>query len=121
VDVSRGDLIVKRENPPKLSQQLEVFLCWMDSKPLISGNKYLLQLNSRNVRCIIKEIEYKLDVNTLQKRFAPSSVELNDVIKATIKTATPLPYDSYKDLRENGGAILIDETSFVTVAACMIQ
>ena len=121
VDVSRGDLIVKRENPPKLSQQLEVFLCWMDSKPLISGNKYLLQLNSRTVRCIIKEIEYKLDVNTLQKRFAPSNVELNDMIKATIKTATPLPYDSYKDLRENGGAILIDETSFVTVAACMIQ
>jgi sulfate adenylyltransferase subunit 1 len=121
VDVSRGDLIVKRENPPKLSQQLEVFLCWMDSKPLISGNKYLLQLNSRTVRCIIKEIEYKLDVNTLQKRFAPSNVELNDIIKATIKTATPLPYDSYKDLRENGGAILIDETSFVTVAACMIQ
>jgi sulfate adenylyltransferase subunit 1 len=93
----------------------------MDSKPLVNGNKYLLQLNSRRVRCIIKEIEYKLDVNTLQKKFAPSSVELNDVIKATIKTATHLPYDSYKELRENGGAILIDETSFVTVAACMIQ
>ena len=121
VDVSRGDLIAKKENPPKKSQQLEVFLCWMDSKPLVNGNKYLLQLNSRTVRCIIKDIEYKLDVNTLQKKFAPSSVELNDVIKATIKTASPIPYDSYKDLRENGGAVLIDETSFVTVAACMIQ
>jgi len=121
VDVSRGDLIVKKENAPKLSQQLEVFLCWMDTKPLVSGNKYLLQLNSRTVRCIVKEIEYKLDVNTLQKKFAPSSVELNDVIRATIKTASPLPYDSYKELRANGGAILIDETSYVTVAACMIQ
>ena len=121
VDVSRGDLISKKENAPKLSQQLEVFLCWMDTKPLVNGNKYLLQLNSRTVRSVIKEIEFKLDVNTLQKKFAPSSVELNDVIKATIKTANPLPYDSYKDLRENGGAILIDETSFVTVAACMIQ
>jgi sulfate adenylyltransferase subunit 1 len=121
VDVSRGDLIVKKENAPQLSQQLEVFLCWMDSKPLINGNKYLLQLNSRTVRCIVKEIEYKLDVNTLQKKFAPSSIELNDVIRATIKTASPLPYDSYKELRENGGAILIDETSYVTVAACMIQ
>ena len=121
VDVSRGDLIVKKDNPPKLSQQLDAYLCWMDTKPLVSGNKYLLQLNSRTVRCVIKEIEYKLDVNTLQKKFAPSTVELNDVIKATIKTASPLPYDSYKELRENGGAILIDETSFVTVAACMMQ
>jgi sulfate adenylyltransferase subunit 1 len=121
VDVSRGDLIVKKENAPRLSQQLEVFLCWMDTKPLITGNKYLLQLNSRTVRCVVKEIEYKLDVNSLEKRFAPSSVELNDIIRATIKTASPLPYDSYKELRENGGAILIDETSFVTVAACMIQ
>jgi sulfate adenylyltransferase subunit 1 len=121
VDVSRGDLIVKQENPPQLSQQLEVFICWMDSKPLVPGNKYLLQLNSRRVRSVVKEIEYKLDVNTLQKKFAPSTVELNDVIKATIKTASPIPYDSYKELRENGGAILIDETSFVTVAACMIQ
>jgi len=121
VDVSRGDLISKKENAPKLSQQLEVFLCWMDTKPLVNGNKYLLQLNSRTVRSVIKEIEFKLDVNTLQKKFAPPSVELNDVIKATIKTASPLPYDSYKELRENGGAILIDETSFVTVAACMIQ
>ena len=121
IDVSRGDLIVKKENAPKLSQQLEVFLCWMDTKPLVNGNKYLLQLNSRTVRCIVKEIEYKLDVNTLQKKFAPSSVELNDVIRATIKTASPLPYDSYKELRANGGAILIDETSYVTVAACMIQ
>jgi sulfate adenylyltransferase subunit 1 len=121
VDVSRGDVLVKKENPPILSQQLEVLLCWMDAKPLIPGNKYLLQLNSRNVRCVVKEIEYKLDVNTLQKKFAPSLVELNDVIRATIKTASPLPFDSYKELRENGGAILIDETSFVTVAACMIQ
>jgi sulfate adenylyltransferase subunit 1 len=121
VDVSRGDLIVKKENAPQLSQQFEVFLCWMDTKPLINGNKYLLQLNSRTVRCVVKEIEYKLDVNTLEKKFAPSSVELNDIIRATIKTASPLPYDSYKELRENGGAILIDETSFVTVAACLIQ
>jgi sulfate adenylyltransferase subunit 1 len=121
VDVSRGDLIVKRENAPRLSQQLEVFLCWMDTKPLVNGNKYLLQLNSRTVRCVVKEIEYKLDVNSLEKKFAPSSVELNDIIRATIKTASPLPYDSYKELRENGGAVLIDETSFVTVAACMIQ
>jgi sulfate adenylyltransferase subunit 1 len=95
-------------------------LCWMDNKPLQAGSKYLLQINSRVVRSVIKEIEYKLDVNTLQKMDA-TSASLNDIIKVKIKTASPVPYDSYKELRENGGAILIDETSHVTVGACMIQ
>jgi sulfate adenylyltransferase subunit 1 len=70
---------------------------------------------------VVKEIEYKLNVNTLQQEPAPEKAMLNDVIKATIKTASPIPYDSYKKLRANGGAILIDETSNVTVGACMIQ
>jgi sulfate adenylyltransferase subunit 1 len=120
IDISRGDIIVKSDNLPKLTQELEVVLCWMDSKPLVTGNKYLLQINSKVVKSVIKEIEYKLDVNTLQKTEATSAA-LNDVIKVKIKTASPVPYDSYRDLRENGGAILIDETSHVTVGACMIQ
>jgi sulfate adenylyltransferase subunit 1 len=121
IDISRGDVIVKADNQPQVGQELEVYLCWMDNKPLIAGNKYLLQINSRRVRGIVKEIEYKLDVNTLQKEYGVSTAGLNDVIKATIKTASPVPYDSYQQLRENGGAILIDETSNVTVGACMIQ
>jgi sulfate adenylyltransferase subunit 1 len=80
-----------------------------------------LQINSRRVRGIVKSIEYKLDVNTLQKEEGVTTAGLNDIIKATIKTASPVPYDSYQQLRENGGAILIDETSNVTVGACMIQ
>jgi len=103
-----------------MTQELDVVLCWMDSKPLTTGNKYLLQINSRVVKSVIREIEYKIDVNTLQKNEATSAA-LNDVIKVKIKTASPIPYDSYSDLRENGGAILIDETSHVTVGACMIQ
>ena len=121
VDVSRGDVIVQKDNQPQISNELEVLLCWMDNKPLVPGNKYLLQINSRTVRAVVKEIEYKLDVNSLQKLDAPEKAGLNDIIKATIKTAAPIPYDSYKKLRVNGGAILIDETSCVTVAACMIQ
>lgn len=120
IDISRGDIIVKSDNLPNLTQELDVLLCWMDNKPLVSGNKYLLQINSRVVRSVIKEIEYKLDVNTLRKEDA-TSASLNDIIKVKIKTASPVPYDSYKELRENGGAILIDETSHVTVGACMIQ
>jgi len=121
VDVSRGDMIVPLDNQPQTEQEFEVLLCWMDNKPLKPGNKYLLQINSRLVKSVVKEIEYKLDVNTLQKNYSPEKATLNDIIKATIKTSSPIAYDSYKKLRQNGGAILIDETSCVTVGACMIQ
>ena len=121
LDVSRGDMIVPINNQPNLEQEFEVLLCWMDNKPLIPGNKYLLQTNSNRVRSVVKDIEYKLDVNTLQKNYSPEKAVLNDIIKATIKTSSPVAFDSYKKLRQNGGAILIDETSCVTVGACMIQ
>jgi sulfate adenylyltransferase subunit 1 len=121
IDISRGDLIVKKNEQPKLNNGFDVLLCWMDNKPLAAGNKYYLQLNSRVVRSVVREIEYKLDVNTMEKEYDPASVRLNDIVKAKIKTASEIPYDAYNDLRANGGAILIDETSNLTVAACMIQ
>ncbi|MEO6455320.1 MAG: GTP-binding protein [Ginsengibacter sp.] len=121
IDVSRGDMIVQKNNQPITEQEFEVLLCWMGNKPLIPGNKYFLQINSRVVRSIVKEIDYKLDVNTLEKNYSPEKAELNDIIKATIKTSSPVAFDSYKKLRVNGGAVLIDETSCVTVGACMIQ
>jgi sulfate adenylyltransferase subunit 1 len=121
LDISRGDLIVKNDHLPHVEQELDVLLCWMDSKPLIRGNKYLLQMGSRIVKSVVKDIEYRLDVNTLEKNYSLDQVGLNDIVKATIRTASPLAYDSYAELQANGGAILIDETSHVTVGACMIQ
>jgi len=121
IDVSRGDVLVKNDNPPHLGQDLEVLLCWMDTKPLKPGNKYLLQHNCRRIKSVVKEIEYRLDVNSLEKEEGVTSVGLNEIVRAKIKTATPLAYDLYKELRVNGGLILIDETSHVTVGACMIQ
>jgi len=121
IDISRGDVIVQNDNLPSVENELDVLLCWMGNKPLIPGNKYLLQINSRVTRAVVKEIEYKLDVNSLLKEPAPEQASLNDIIKVKIKTASPVPFDSYKKLRVNGGAILIDETSNVTVGACMIQ
>jgi len=121
VDVSRGDTIVLSNNIPELSQEFDVLLCWMDNKPLKPGNKYLLQHNSKTVKSVVKSIDYKLDVNSLLQEAAPEKVMLNEIVKATIKTATPLAYDSYKSLRANGGFILIDETSLVTVGACMAE
>ena len=121
IDISRGDLIVTKDHLPRVEQEFEVLLCWMDSKTLSPGNKYLLQIGSRTVRSVVKDIEYRLDVNTLEKKYAPGQAGLNDIVAATIRTATPLPFDSYASLPINGGAILIDETSYVTVGACMIQ
>ena len=121
IDISRGDLIVTNEHLPRVEREFEVLLCWMDSKPLLPGNKYLLQIGSRTVRSVVKDIEYRLDVNTLDKKPAPGQAGLNDIVRATIRTATPLPFDSYANLPINGGAILIDETSYVTVGAVMIQ
>jgi sulfate adenylyltransferase subunit 1 len=120
VDISRGDVIVKTADQPSLENEFEVVLCWMDSKPLKAGSKYLLQHNTKVVKAAIREIEYKLDVNTLEKLPSPDAVGLNDVVKAIIKTSEPLAFDSYEKLPTNGSAILIDQTSYVTVGACMI-
>ena len=121
LDISRGDIIVHTDNQPQVEQNLEVLLCWMANKPLEVGNKYLFQINSHVVKSVVKEIEYRLDVNSLQKDYGINIAHLNDIVKATLKTASPVPFDSYTKLRTNGGAILIDETSLVTVGACMIQ
>ncbi len=121
IDVSRGDVIVKSDNQPETGNEIKVLLCWMDQKPLVPGNKYLFQVNSKQVRCVVKEMEFKLDVNTLEKELHPHSILLNDVAMVNIKTASPVIFDSYKKVRSGGVGILIDETSNVTVGACMIQ
>lgn len=121
VDVSRGDLIVPAADLPQLEQELDVYLCWMGNKPLQEGNKYLLQLNSRTVKTVVREINYRLDVNTLQQQQSPEQVQLNDIVRVRLKTASPVAFDTYENLRANGSAILVDETSNVTVGACMIQ
>jgi sulfate adenylyltransferase subunit 1 len=121
IDISRGDSIVKTDNLPTVGNELEVLLCWLDDKPLIPGNKYLLQHNSRLVRAMVRNIEYKLDVNSLEQQPVEGNVKLNEVVKATIKTAAPLVYDGYEKLSENGSAVLIDETSNSTVAAVLIK
>jgi sulfate adenylyltransferase subunit 1 len=121
IDVSRGDSIVQSSALPLVANEVEVLLCWLDEKPLVAGNKYYLQHNSKLIRCVVKQVAYKLDVNTLQQEPVDGSIQLNEVVKATIKTASPLVYDTYAHLRANGCAILIDETSHSTVAAVLFQ
>lgn len=121
IDISRGDSIVKAGEEVQVSNEIETLLCWMDEKPLLPGNKYYLQHGSRLVRAVIRNVEYKLDVNTLQQQPVEGPVKLNEVVKATIKTASPLAFDPYDKIAANGSAILIDETSNSTVAAVLLQ
>lgn len=121
IDISRGDTIAKKDDLLKVGQDLDALVCWMDEKPLVAGKRYLLQHNSKVVPAIVKEIKYRLDVNTLEKQEFPEKAGLNEIVAVYIKTASPLVYDAYSDLRSNGGAILIDETSYVTVGAVLLQ
>ena len=121
IDIRRGDLIAKEDNLLKTGQDIEALVCWMDEKPLTIGTKYLLQHNSKTVIAMVKEIRYRLDVNTLEKELNPANAGLNEVVEVLLKTSAPLSYDSYQSIRENGSAILIDQTSFVTVGAVLFK
>ncbi|MBW7893147.1 MAG: sulfate adenylyltransferase, partial [Chitinophagaceae bacterium] len=121
LDVSRGDVIVLSRDLPKNEKDLEAMVCWMDNKPLRAGNKYFLQMNSSRVRVIVKDLNYRMDVNSMEKIEQPEKAELNDIVSVSIRASQPVIYDSFNELRVNGGGILIDETSNVTVGACMIR
>lgn len=121
LDISRGDLFAAGEHLPEVEKDVEVLLCWLDQKPLQPGNKYLLQQNSRLVKAIVKNVDYKIDVNTLNREQSDDEIKLNEIVKVTLRTAQPLVYDSFIHNKTTGSAILVDETSNSTVAACIIQ
>lgn len=120
IDISRGDYFASEEAEPTQSQEVEAVVCWMDKRALKEGNKYLLQQRSRLVKVVVKEIAYKIDVNTLDQEEEVESVKLNEIAKIRIKAAAPLVYDAFTDNPPMGSAILIDETSNATVGAVMI-
>lgn len=119
IDISRGDYFVKSDNLPRVENEIEAVICWLDKKELNEGNKYLIQHKSKLVRAIVKEIEYRIDVNTLEQTPVSDSVKLNEVVKVKIKTAQPLVFDSFAENNATGSAILVDETSHSTVGAVM--
>ena len=120
IDISRGDYFANEEAEPTQSQEIEAIVCWMDKRALKEGNKYLLQQRSRLVKVVVKEIAYKIDVNSLDQEEEVESVKLNEIAKIRIKAAAPLVYDAFTDNPPMGSAILIDETSNATVGAVMI-
>jgi sulfate adenylyltransferase subunit 1 len=120
IDISRGDILVNAHNQPEVSQQIEADLCWMDTRALDPTHTYLLQHNSKVTRCRVQEILYKVNINTLEQEFN-EDFRLNDIGRIVIKTADPLAYDLYQNNKANGGAILIDSRTNVTVGALMFR
>ncbi len=121
IDVSRGDYIIPVKDIPTVSNEAEVLLCWMDEKQLVAGNKYLLRQGSRLIKVVVKSVEYRVDVKTLERLIVDGPVKLNEVVKVRLKSAGPMVYDSFEKLKSNGSGILVDETSNATVAGIIFQ
>lgn len=121
LDISRGDMIVKPNNSPKVTQDLELMICWFpeDSNLRVRG-KYTLRHTSREVKCLVRDLRYKVDINTLHKIEDDAEVRLNDIARIGVRTSTPLFVDSYERNRTTGSVILIDDLTGSTVAAGMV-
>jgi bifunctional enzyme CysN/CysC len=118
IDISRGDMICRPNNVPIASQDFEALVSWMDDRPLVVGNNYVLKHTTRTTRARVQDIRYAIDVNTLSREGA-ESLKLNDIGRVALRTTTPLFYDEYKKNRETGSFILIDETTNTTVGGGM--
>lgn len=121
IDISRGDMIVKSDNLPQTGKDIQMKVCWFNHKPLNNRGKYLIRHNSNEIKCMIKDVEYKMNINTLEKDYDDKKVTMNDIAKINVKTARPLYYDVYTKSRQNGSVIFIDEHTHETVAAGMIE
>lgn len=121
IDISRGDMIVRENNQPVVSQDLEIMVCWLNEKALQAGGKYAIKHTSNDARCIIKEIRYKVDIETLHRNEEDKNIQMNDIARIAIRTTKPLFFDHYKRNRNTGSIILIDEGSNETVGAGMIM
>jgi bifunctional enzyme CysN/CysC len=121
LDITRGDMLCRPHNTPTPTHNLDAMICWMDeTKPLQPGNKYLIKHTTRTARTIIKNLHYRLDINTLHRDETATQLTLNDIGRAQLRTTIPLLADPYRRNRTTGGAILIDEHTNRTVAAIMI-
>ncbi len=120
VDVSRGDMIVRKNNLPQVGNHLEAIVCWMDADAVSHGGPYILKQTTNTVKAFIPRILYRIDVNTLHRE-AVDKLSLNDIARVEIKTASPLYFDSYRNNHGTGSFILIDPHTSNTVAAGMIR
>lgn len=122
IDISRGDMLVKPNNQPNSSQDLDARICWFSSsKKLTHGGKYLIKHTTKTAQAMISEITYKVDVNSLRKNEEDKEFNMNDIGRIKFRTSEPIFYDTYRRNRNTGSFILIDPFTHQTLAAGMLR
>jgi len=121
LDINRGDMIVKADELPFSGLEITVMLCWFNERELKTNIKYLLRNNTHETNCIIKSVNYKMNINTLDRDYSDSSVRMNDIASVVIRCSKIIYYDKYKSNNNTGSLILIEEGTNETVAAGMIE
>jgi len=120
LDVSRGDMICRPGNHPTVGQDVEAMVCWLSDRPLTPGTKFAIKHTTRWCRGLVRELRYRLDVNTLHSDEAATSLNLNEIGRVSLRMTAPLFYDGYRRNRTTGSFILVDEATNATVGAGMI-
>jgi sulfate adenylyltransferase subunit 1 len=122
IDISRGDMIVKPNNQPRITQEIDCMLCWFSEKrSLQAGDKFILRHTTQEVKAIVRSVHYKVNVNTLHKIEDDLEIRLNDIARVEIRASRPLFCDRYGRNRLTGSLILIDPHNNETVAAGMVR
>ncbi|PZX16152.1 sulfate adenylyltransferase subunit 1 [Breznakibacter xylanolyticus] len=120
IDISRGDMLVKELDHPQVNQDIDMMICWFNERKLVPRGKYIIRHTSAEAKCMIKEVVFKVNINTMKENSDDKEVGMNDIARIAIRTTKPLFFDSYQMNRETGSIILVDEGTNETVAAGMI-
>jgi sulfate adenylyltransferase subunit 1 len=120
IDISRGDMLVSANDLPVISQEINLIICWFNERPMKLGGRYLIRINSNEAGCIVKSVNYRMNINNLEHDFENTSINMNDIADINIRTSKPIFFDSYKKNNITGSMIFIDEGTNETVAAGMI-
>ncbi len=120
IDISRGDMIAEIENPPTIDQEFSMMICWFNERPMLPRNKYIIRHTTTEAKCIIRKINYRVNINNLERDSSCTQLNMNDIACVALKTTQPLFFDSYRKDTITGSVILIDEATNETVAAGMI-
>jgi sulfate adenylyltransferase subunit 1 len=119
IDISRGDMIVRTNNQAEATQDIEAMVCWLNPKGLVPRGKYAIKHTSKDARCMIQDVKYKIDINTLHRNEEDKNIAMNDIGRISLRTTSPLHIDKYSRNRITGSFILVDESTNETVAAGM--
>jgi bifunctional enzyme CysN/CysC len=121
LDVSRGDMICRVHNRPRVTQDVDAMICWLSEQPMTPRGKYMIKHTTREAKAMLTDLQYRLDVNTLHRDDSAEGLSLNEIGRVSLRTTQPLFVDEYRRNRTTGSFVLVDEATFATVAAGMIH